>query len=46
MPELARRTAAAFALIVALAALAGCATSPQESWFDHLDYLLWLNAAD
>jgi hypothetical protein len=36
----------AVAALIVIAGLAGCATSPQEPWFDHLDYLLWLNAAD
>ena len=46
MKTFARRTAAALAVIAALTGLAGCATGPQERWFDHLDYLLWYNAAD
>jgi hypothetical protein len=40
------RICKAVAALVVLAALAGCATEPQEPWFEKQDRLLWYNAAD
>jgi hypothetical protein len=42
----ARKVAVALAIIAALASMAGCATSPQEPWFELQDRLLWMSGAD
>ena len=34
------------AALIVIAGLAGCATSPQEPWFELQDRLLWLSGAD
>ena len=36
----------ALAALTLMAGLAGCATSPQEPWFELQDRLLWMSGAD
>lgn len=40
------RLCKAVAALIVTVGLAGCATSPQEPWFELQDRLLWMSGAD